>query len=63
MSNPNIISEIYKAMEFLLENCKCPVDKLGILAAIGSYGDTLEDAEILTLLQDWNENHFQIISE
>lgn len=39
--------EIYKAFE------KLNADKR-LLATIGSWGDTLEDAEVLDLLKMWN---------
>ena len=42
-----IRSEIYVAFETL------GADR-GLLAAIGSWGDTLADAEVLALLKEWN---------
>ena len=43
-----IRSEIYLAMERL--GAPTP-----LLAAIGSWGDTLSDEAVLALLKDWNE--------
>lgn len=42
-----IASELYGAFERL----NAPPDLLSI---IGSYGDTLEDSEVLQLLKEWN---------
>ena len=42
-----IRSEIYAAFETL------GADR-NLLAAIGSWGDTLADAEVLALLKEWN---------
>lgn len=42
-----IRSEIYRAMERL------GADR-DLLAAVGSWGDTLLDQEVLALLQEWN---------
>jgi hypothetical protein len=44
-----IMQEIYEAVERL-------DGPLGLLAAIGSYGDTLTPDEVLTMLEAWNEN-------
>lgn len=43
-----IRSEIYRALEYLGADRK-------LLAAVGSWGDTLDDAEVLMLLKKWNE--------
>jgi hypothetical protein len=43
-----IVREIYTALEKLSAPYK-------LLAAVGSWGDTLEDAEVLDLLKTWNE--------
>lgn len=45
----DIVHEIYKAFERL----EAPPELLSI---IGSYGDTLEDSEVLKLLKEWNES-------
>jgi hypothetical protein len=45
---PAIASELYKALERL----NAPPDLLSI---VGSYGDTLDDSEILELLKAYNE--------
>ena len=45
----DIVHEIYKAFQRL----GAPPEFLSI---IGSYGDTLEDSEVLQLLEEWNEN-------
>jgi hypothetical protein len=42
-----IRSEIYRAFEILGANSE-------LLATIGSWGDTLDDEEILRLLKEWN---------
>lgn len=43
-----IIQEIYKAVEGLGGN-------MYLLAAIGSWGDTLDDEDVLELLEDYNK--------
>ena len=43
-----IRSEIYRALELLGADRK-------LLAAVGSWGDTLDDGEVLELLTEWNE--------
>ena len=43
-----IKDEIYRAMEKLGAPYK-------LLAAVGSWGDTLDDAEVLDMLRTWNE--------
>ena len=43
-----IVHEIYAALEKLGAPYK-------LLAAVGSSGDTLEDAEVLDMLKTWNE--------
>jgi len=30
---------------------------IGLLTAIGSWGDNLPESEVLALLQDWNSKH------
>lgn len=40
-------SEIYRAFELLGAGRE-------LLGTIGSWGDTLDDKEVLTLLKDWN---------
>lgn len=47
-----IRAEIYSAFE------KLGADKR-LLATIGSWGDTLGDAEVLDLLKMWNSDQFQ----
>jgi hypothetical protein len=42
-----IRSEIYRAFELLGADRE-------LLAVIGSWGDTLNDEEVLTFLKDWN---------
>jgi hypothetical protein len=42
-----IASEIYAALERLDADTE-------LLAIVGSWRDTLDDAEVLSLLQDWN---------
>lgn len=42
-----IRSEIYRALELLGADRE-------LLATIGSWGDTLDDEAVLTLLKDWN---------
>ena len=42
-----IRSEIYRAFELLGANRE-------LLGTIGSWGDTLDDTEILRLLKEWN---------
>ena len=41
-----IVREIYQA---------CVGADPGLLASIGSWGDTLDDAEVLKMLKSWNE--------
>lgn len=50
MSNleSEIRSEIYRALEYLGADRQ-------LLATVGSWGDTLEDAEVLRLLKEWND--------
>jgi hypothetical protein len=43
-----IRSEIYRALAYLGADAK-------LLAAVGSWGDTLEDAEVLKLIRKWND--------
>jgi hypothetical protein len=43
-----IKQELYRAAEHLNADP-------GLLASIGSWGDTLDDAEILDMLKSWNE--------
>ena len=43
-----IVREIYTAFETLGADP-------GLLSAFGSWGDTLDDAEILKMLKSWNE--------
>lgn len=43
-----IRSEIYRALEYLGADRK-------LLATVGSWGDTLDDAEVLKLLKPWND--------
>ena len=43
-----IVRELYLAVEFLKGDP-------GLLACIGSWGDTLDDAEVLDMLKSWNE--------
>ena len=43
-----IVRELYQACEMLGADP-------GLLSAIGSWGDTLDDAEILKTLKSWNE--------
>ena len=43
-----IRAEIYRAVEYLGGDA-------ALLAIIGSWGDTLEDADILKLLKEWND--------
>ena len=43
-----IVREIYTALEKLGAPYK-------LLAAVGSWGDTLDDAEVLDMLKTWNE--------
>jgi hypothetical protein len=40
--------EIYKALERLGAEPE-------LLAIVGSYGDSLEDEDVLAMLKDWNE--------
>ena len=51
MQNSNmdgqIRSEIYRALELLGANHE-------LLAAVGSWGDTMDDSEVLRLLREWN---------
>lgn len=47
-TNLAIISEVYKAAERLRADA-------GLLACIGSWGDTLDDAEVLSMIRSWNE--------
>ena len=42
-----IRSEIYRALETLGADRK-------LLATVGSWGDTLQDEEVLQLLKEWN---------
>jgi len=42
-----IRAEIYRAFELLKADRE-------LLAVIGSWGDTLNDEEVLTFLKDWN---------
>jgi hypothetical protein len=42
-----IRSEIYRAFELLSADS-------GLLATVGSWGDTLDDLEVLRLLKQWN---------
>jgi hypothetical protein len=46
--NRDIVSEIYKAMEKLGAGS----DLLGI---VGSWGDSLPEAQVLSMLRGWNE--------
>jgi hypothetical protein len=55
MIDRKIMAELYKTVEFLLKHCAYNVDALGILSAIGSYGDTLDDDEVFDCIKDWNE--------
>jgi hypothetical protein len=43
-----IVRELYKAVSTL-------TDDPGLLSCIGSWGDTMDDAETLRMLQRWNE--------
>ena len=43
-----IVREIYRACEMLGADP-------GLLSAIGSWGDTLDDTDILEMLKSWNE--------
>jgi hypothetical protein len=43
-----IRGEIYRALEYLGADAS-------LLATIGSWGDTLEDDDVLVLLKDWND--------
>ena len=43
-----IRSEIYRALEYLGADAR-------LLATVGSWGDTLDDAEVLKLLKQWND--------
>lgn len=45
-----IIGEIQKATETLGADME-------LSAAIGSWKDTLDDGDVLALLQDWNKKH------
>ncbi len=45
----SIIREIYRALETLGAD-------LTLLGAIGSWGDTLEDEDVLAILEEWNRN-------
>ncbi|HKF02495.1 MAG TPA: hypothetical protein VKB49_09270 [Candidatus Sulfotelmatobacter sp.] len=45
-----ISSEIYRAFELLGADRE-------LLAVVGSWGDTLNDEEILTYLKEWNTEH------
>jgi hypothetical protein len=42
-----IAAELYKAIQFLDGDA-------ALLATVGSYGDTLDDDDVLTLLRQWN---------
>jgi hypothetical protein len=43
-----IKNEIYRAMEMLGADA-------GLLACIGSWGDTLDDRDVLEMIRSWNE--------
>ena len=43
-----IVRELYSACEMLGADP-------GLLAVIGSWGDTLDDAEVLKMIKSWNE--------
>lgn len=43
-----IRSEIFRALEYLGADRK-------LLATVGSWGDTLDDVEVLKLLKQWND--------
>jgi hypothetical protein len=43
-----IRAELYRALEYLGADRK-------LLAAVGSWGDTLEDTKVLELLKRWND--------
>jgi hypothetical protein len=43
-----IVRELYKAVSSL-------TDDAGLLSCIGSWGDTMDDAEVLEMLKRWNE--------
>lgn len=43
-----IVRELYKAVNSITPD-------LGLLSCIGSWGDTLDDVEILDMLKSWNE--------
>ena len=44
-----ISSEIYRAFELLGADRE-------LLAVVGSWGDTLEDEDVLTFLKEWNRD-------
>jgi hypothetical protein len=43
-----IVREIYRAVSYFTPDS-------GLLSCIGSWGDTMEDAEVLEMLKSWNE--------
>jgi hypothetical protein len=43
-----IVRELYKAISSLTNDA-------GLLSCIGSWGDTMDDAEVLQTLKAWNE--------
>lgn len=54
----NITAEI--AQELYRAFSKFPQDP-ELLSVIGSYGDTLDDSEILELLKDYNKTGFSLV--
>lgn len=45
-----IASELYKAIRHIGGSGQ-------LLSIVGSYGDTLDDADVLALLRQWNDRH------
>lgn len=45
----NIVSELTEAVK------RIDPSNMGLLAIFGSWGDTLDDAEVLEMVRKWNE--------
>jgi hypothetical protein len=50
-----IIQEIYKSLAILGADHH-------LLCAVGCYGDTLSDEQVLTRIQSWNSEHGDVIN-